>query len=272
MGGAVTLVLGVIAQVLHLGLVLGASLLLAGLRPWLRARFAGMPAPPVLAAFQAQRRLFAKQLVRAEPQAALAAAAPLAALAASLAAAMLVPGFTPALALAPFGDLLVVAGLLALARLAEALLTGGRAVDMTEPALLLALCAAALPGATAWVLAAAALCITAAWRAGAGPVWADGAGSDLAFLELAQSVRRLVFLALLVALVLPAGPGVAGPGWWPGAILLWAAELVALAALLALAEAVLPRATPARSRQALAAAVLLAFGAMLAGLATGGVP
>jgi formate hydrogenlyase subunit 4 len=266
-----TLFMTLLAQMLHLAVMLAAALLLSGLRPWLLARVAGRPAPSPLAAVHAQRRLFAKRLVRAEPVS-LATAAPILALAASLGAAALTPGFTPALAFAPFGEPLVVAGLLLLASLAEALLTGADERGLADPALLLALAAAAMPGAACWVLASAALAITVTARARAAPAWPDGAGSDLAFLDLAAALRRLVLLALLVQFVLPAGPGAAGPEWWPVGLAVWGAELAALAVLLALAETLMPAFTHRRAREALAAASLLGVAAVSAALATGSPP
>jgi formate hydrogenlyase subunit 4 len=264
-----TLLLAMLAQALHLALMLGMALLLAGLRPWLAARFAGGQRPGLFDPIRAQRRLFAKRPVRAEPGATRAALMPILAFAASLAAAALVPAFTPGLALSPLGDRLVVAGLLLAARLAESVLTDAEACDCAEPALLLALCAAALPAA--WVPAAAALAIAATAGAAPGPAWRDGAAADLATLELAAALRRLVFLALLAGLLLPLPAG-AGPVAWPGALLAWLALIAAFAALLALGEvAIAPFARP-RRREAQAAALLLGIIAMAAGLAAGAAP
>lgn len=264
-----TTVLAILAQLLHLSLMLGMALLLAGIRPWLAARLAGRPAPAPLDAFHAQRRLFAKRQLRAEPGAARAALLPVLAFAASLAAAALVPAFTHGLALAPLGDRLVVAGLLLAARAAEALLTGAEPFAPAEPALLLALCAAALPAG--WVPAAAALAIAAAAGANPGPAWRDGAAADLAVLELAAALRRLVFPALLAALLIP-GAADAGPESWPGALLLWLLAIAAFVLLQALGEVALARFTRARRHEAQAAALLLAAVALATGLGAGGTP
>lgn len=267
-----SLFLALLAQLLHLALMPAAALLLAGASPWMQARLAGRAGPGPLAGFRDQRRWFAKRLVRAEGAAGRAAAVPVIALAASLAAAALVPSFTAELAFAPLGDPLAVAGLLVLARLAEAMLTGADAFDLADPGLLLALAVAAMPGfgGAAWALAAAAAAVVVAARFAPGPAWPDGAGADFALLDLAIAVRRLVFLALLLDIVSPATA--AGPEAWLGGFLLWSAEIAGLAALLALASTLLPRFTSRRVADCLAASILLAAMALLVTLATGRPP
>jgi formate hydrogenlyase subunit 4 len=199
----------------------------------------------------------------------LAGIAPPAALAATLAAACLLPSFTQDLLFPAAGDLLTVAGLLMLARLLAAL-AGGEAAPAAllpgEPALLLALFLRILPGTTAAAplgLAALALAVGALLSS---PSPAPAAsGGDLALLELAGLLRRLVFFSLLAGQVLPALPS--GPEWWLPGLALWLAAIALLAGGLAVAETLLPPWRPARRREALAAGLLLALLAALTGLA-----
>ncbi|MBX6742384.1 MAG: NADH-quinone oxidoreductase subunit H [Acetobacteraceae bacterium] len=109
---------GILEQLLHLALLLAAAPLVLGITRWLQARMLGRRGAPVLQPFRDLDRLLRKQPVLAENASWISEAAPYAGLAACLAAAALVPSFTGGMLLAPTADLLVVAGLLAAARMA----------------------------------------------------------------------------------------------------------------------------------------------------------
>ena len=108
--------LSVLAWVLHVALVLAAAPVLVGLVRRIKARLLGRIGPPVLQPWRDLLRLWRKQAVCAENASWLFHAAPIAAFAATAAAAALVPSFAMGMATAPMADLLVIAGLLTLAR------------------------------------------------------------------------------------------------------------------------------------------------------------
>ena len=111
----------ILAQLLHLALMLAAAPLVVGLIRWLKARMAGRRGASPLQPFRDLARLCAKRPLLAENASVVSEAAPYLALAATVVAAALVPGFAQGMALAPVADLVLVAGLLALARMALAL-------------------------------------------------------------------------------------------------------------------------------------------------------
>ena len=113
--------IAVLAAVLHAALLLAAAPLLAGIIARLKARLAGRAGPPVLQPWRDLRRLVRKQPVLTEGASHLVAIVPPVVLAASLAACWLVPSFAFATGLGDASELLVIAGLLALARVAMAL-------------------------------------------------------------------------------------------------------------------------------------------------------
>lgn len=113
---------GIVLLVLHAALVLGTAPLLAGGMQQVRARFLGCAGPQPLQPWRDLMRLVRKQpLAVAEGASPLFLAAPAIAAAAVAVAALLVPSFTLGMATAPVSDLLLVAGLLALARTTTAL-------------------------------------------------------------------------------------------------------------------------------------------------------
>lgn len=146
-----TLLLAVAAQALHIALMLAAAPTLAGALAWSQARLQGRAGPPLLAPWHRLARLIRKQPIRPETATALSAVAPLVAFASVVTVAALVPSFTLGMAFAPLADLLVIGGLLALARVVLALagfdsgaaiggLGAGRAMaiaGLAQPALLL---------------------------------------------------------------------------------------------------------------------------------------
>lgn len=111
----------ILAQLLHLALMLAAAPLVVGLIRWLKARMAGRRGASPLQPFRDLARLCAKRPLLAENASVVSEVAPYLALAATVVAAALVPGFAQGMALAPVADLVLVAGLLALARMALAL-------------------------------------------------------------------------------------------------------------------------------------------------------
>ena len=151
-------VLRLLAQGLHIVLMLAAAPLLIGLIRLVKARLLGRRGPPLMQPWRDLIRLLRKQPVLADNASFVFRAAPAVSLAAILAAAALIPSFALGMTLGPVSDLLVIAGLLALARCATALAgmdVGtafggiGASRDMTfavyaEPALLLVILTLAL--------------------------------------------------------------------------------------------------------------------------------
>jgi formate hydrogenlyase subunit 4 len=116
-----TLLVALLIQILHVALLLVAAPLVVGLIRRIKARLVGRIGPPVLQPYRDLLRLARKQPVLAENASLLFRAAPLASFAATAAAAALVPSFALGMATAPVADLLVIAGLLTMARVALAL-------------------------------------------------------------------------------------------------------------------------------------------------------
>jgi formate hydrogenlyase subunit 4 len=154
---------GFVAQLLHLALMLAAAPLVVGGVRWLKARMMGRVGASPLQPLRDMLKLLRKRPVLAENASWISRGAPYVAVAAALAAVALVPSFARGMAFAPLADLVLVAGLLALGRVALALagLDVGTAFGglgsaremafaaLAEPALLLAtLCFAILAGTT----------------------------------------------------------------------------------------------------------------------------
>lgn len=146
-----TALFALIAELLHMALMLAAAPLLIGLLRKAEARLMGRAGPPILQPVRDLVRLVRKQPVIAENATWLFRAAPTVHFAAIAAAAALVPSFTLGMTTAPMSDLLVIGGLFALARCVLALAAmdigtpfGGLGASremtfgtFTEPALLL---------------------------------------------------------------------------------------------------------------------------------------
>jgi formate hydrogenlyase subunit 4 len=146
-----SLVVGLVAQLVHIALVLAAAPTLIGVCRWLEARLSGRSGPSVLQHWHDLLRLLRKESVVAESASGLSTIAPVISAAAIVIAAALVPSFTLGMIFAPFSDLLVIAGMLAIARCSLALAAmdagtafGGMGASRTmllacwsEPALLL---------------------------------------------------------------------------------------------------------------------------------------
>lgn len=143
-------------QVIHAALLLALAPLLLGWVRWVKARLLGRRGAAPLQPWRDIRKLLRKRPLVAEHATALTRATPYAALAATLLAALLVPGMAAGMALAPLADLVFIAGLLALARVALAL---------------------------------------AGWDAGNG-FGAMGAGREMAFAPFAESALLVALLSL----------------------------------------------------------------------------
>jgi len=149
----VTLLIVLLVQALHLFLILAAAPFALGLSHCVAARLAGRAGPHLTKPWRDVWRLLRKQAVFAETTSGLFEGAPAGAFAALVVAAALVPSFALGMAAAPLADLIVVAGLLMLARTTVALaaMDSGTALGglgasrsmalagFTEPALLMAI-------------------------------------------------------------------------------------------------------------------------------------
>ncbi len=289
---------GLLALLLHVPAMAGMALLLAGAMPWLRARLAGRVGPSLLRPWHEWRRLLRKRPVVSEGTSGLAIWAPVAGLAALAMAALLVPSFTLGMATAPLGDLVVIAGLLGLARATGALAaidagTGQagmaairslRLAALAEPTVVLVIFTVALlagttnldaavaslheavvPGVPLLLAVAGLAGVVVAAEAEGDPVVADASGWHAAAAEAGAALRRVVWLSLVVALVLPGGmaPAGAGPLDWLVGLVAWVAKLAVLGAACAMAGPALHRAGQAAIGPLTGAALLLALLAAL---------
>lgn len=274
----------------------GMALLLAGAIPAGRARLAGQVGPPIFQPWHDWRRLLRKRPLVTEGTAAWGQWMPALALAATAVAALLVPSFTLGMATAPLGDLVVVAGLLGLARAVGVLAAidagtapGGlaavrsvRLAALAEPAVVLVAFTVALVAGTTNLDAAVAslhdgampgvplLLAIAGLVAVAVAVEAEDAASDAsgwhaAATEATRALRRVVWLSLVAALLLPGGlalPG-GGPLDWALGLVAWVAKLAVLGAACAVAGPLLHRAGQVAIGPLMGAAVLLGLLAVL---------
>ncbi len=155
-------VMGVLTQAIHLALLLVAAPLVVGVVRWLKARMMGRVGASPLQPLRDFLKLLRKRPVLAENASWISRGAPYVGAAAALAAAALVPSFAHGMALAGLGDLIVIAGLLALGRVSMALagldvgtafggLGAAREMSfaaLAEPALLLAVMSFAILAGT----------------------------------------------------------------------------------------------------------------------------
>ncbi|MFM7305623.1 MAG: NADH-quinone oxidoreductase subunit H, partial [Alphaproteobacteria bacterium] len=243
-------------------------------------------------------KLLKKRPVLAENASIISRAAPYVAVGAALLAAALVPSFARGMLLAPFADLLLIAGLLALGRFAMAL---------AEPALVLAaLIFAILAGTTnldviigifqegalgllvSLGFAAVALLAVAVAENARIPVdnpathleltmvheamILEASGRHLALWDFQASLRLTLWLALLAAVFLPFGmaaPG-AGPVAWVLGLCVFIAKMAALAFALAVFESAIAKMRVFRVPEFLGAALLLGLlGAVFLFVSTG---
>ncbi|MGG5810657.1 respiratory chain complex I subunit 1 family protein [Falsiroseomonas sp. CW058] len=153
---------GFLTQLLHIALMLAAAPLVLGGVRWLKARMMGRTGAHPLQPLVDMLKLLRKRPVLADNASWISRAAPYVAAGAALAAAALVPSFTRGMAFAPVADLVLVAGLLALGRVALALagldvgtafggLGAAREMSfaaLAEPALLIAVLSCAILAGT----------------------------------------------------------------------------------------------------------------------------
>jgi formate hydrogenlyase subunit 4 len=111
----------ILAQLLHVGLMLAAAPLVVGIIRWLKARLMGRRGASPLQPWWDLEKLLRKRPVLAENASPVSEAAPYVGFAACLVAIAFVPSFARGMVLGPVADLVLVVGLLALARVALAL-------------------------------------------------------------------------------------------------------------------------------------------------------
>ncbi len=288
-----TLLSGIVAQLLHSALMLVAAPTLTGIHRWMQARLAGRAGASPMQPWRDLLRLWRKSPMLAESASEVTAYAPMAFAAAIGVAACLVPSFALGMVFAPLADLLLIAGLLMAARASLSLAAtdagtaqGGVAASrimllgcLAEPALLLVLFVLALLAGSLDLDLIAAMQIEngLAWRTGLGIALAatvltaladvlppdmaalELGGRDLALIEAASALRLLVWFNLIGAMFLPFGmaPPGGGPLAWLVGVVAWLARTLVLAAALALSQAAIGRIGPQRAAQLLGVAVLL---------------
>ena len=144
----------------------------------------------------------------------------------------------------------------------------------SDAALLAATFALGVPGGggAAAILAAGAMFAVAAGGNQEMRGWPEMAGTDLALLTLAGSLRRVVVLALAVGTVVPPAVGGNGIEGWPVSLLVWAAAMLVAALAMTVVSAGMAARRPARVREGRWLALMLAAVAVLVALATGDGP
>jgi formate hydrogenlyase subunit 4 len=299
----VTLLLATFAQALHIALMLAVAPVVVGLQRWSEATLAGRTGPGPWQAWRDLARLARKQPALAENVSPVFRAAPLACVAAMAVAAVVVPSFTLGMAFASLGDLLVLAGLLAFARVVLGLAAldpgtasagvaasrGASLACLAEPAMFLVVLAFGLLGGTtnldlligqqhqgmvqppaAAALAVAALVALGVASADAAGQTTEFSGGDLALVELAEALRMLVWLDLIGALFLPlgiAGQG-AGPLGWLVGVAAWGGKLLVLVGGLAALRCATGRLPDSRMPQVVGIAAVLGLLAALLAMAS----
>ncbi|MDR3538129.1 MAG: NADH-quinone oxidoreductase subunit H [Acetobacteraceae bacterium] len=291
-----------LAQGIHIVLMVLTAPTLAGVLAATEARLDGRHGPPVLQVWRDLARLARKRPLLAQSASSMTPFAPVVRLAATTAAAALVPSFTLGMALSPLADLLAIVALLGVARAAAALTAmdagtakGGivaassmRLALFGEPALLLAVFTLALlagtsnldlivslqregmmqPAAASALAAAALVAVTISRsRDAADP---ELSGGTLAVTGLADAFGVLVWLNLLSALFLPIGIAEAGGGLvaWLVGLAAWLAKLTVLALALAACRRTFGRHRPRATAELLAVAGLLALIAVVFALSS----
>jgi formate hydrogenlyase subunit 4 len=285
------LLLGFIAQLLHIALIAAAAPSLVGLLRWLQARLSGHVGPPVLQPWRDLLRLLRKQPVLAESATVVTSHAPLACAATTAVAGSLVPSFALGMLFAPFADLLLIFGLLFAARCSLALTAGdvGNTLGgigasrvmlvgcLVEPALLLVAMVAALLAGSLNLDLIVAMQQESDWQIGIllalialllvgfvdatrrEPLAEELAGIDLALIDLSEAARLLLWFNLIGAMFLPFGMAPMGSSLlaWVIGMAAWLGRTVLFAVVLAVARAVIGRICLTQSAQALGAAALL---------------
>jgi formate hydrogenlyase subunit 4 len=302
-----TVILALLTQILHLGLMIVAAPTVAGALDWLDARLSGRTGAPVLSPWRDLVRLSRKTPMAIESVSAVSRLAPALALGATLAAAALVPSFTLGMALAPLGDVLVIVSLMAMARAAAGLaaLDSGAALPglaaqnasaravLAEPALMLSVVTLALidgsfnldliiaqqreglllPAAASAVALTAMLALVFA-EASATDRGIDQmfGGTALAVSRMTGWLRRLVWIDLIGGLFLPVGMATTdgGPLAWLIGLGFWALKLTAFVLGLSTIQTLLGRVPRHSLPDLVAVAALLALLATIIVLASTG--
>jgi formate hydrogenlyase subunit 4 len=251
-------ILSLLAQILHLGLIIVAAPTVAGIIDWLSERFTGRTGPPPLLAWRILVRLSLKTPTRTESLSIASRIAPAVSLGAILSAGALVPSFTLGMTLAPLSDVVVVVALLSATQAAGVLaaLDSGAPLPglaaqhasavavLAESALALCMLALALMGgsfnldliisqqrdglllpatASAVVLTALlALGFTDATN-GRASLNQMSSGKDLAISKMTGWLRRLIWFDLIGGLFFPVGMATAenGPLDWLIGLACW---------------------------------------------------
>lgn len=300
-----TVILSLLAQVLHVGLMLVAAPAVAGLMDRLDARLSGQSGPPILLPFYDLLRLSRKTPVILDNVSVVSHLAPALGLGATLAAASLVPSFTLGMALAPLADVLVIVSLLAIANLAARLaaLDSGAPLPglaaqgasvrgvLAEPALMLSVVTLSLMGgsfnldliigqqreglllpAAASAVALAVMLALVFAEASATPNQLETmfSGAALAASRMTRWLRRLVWIDLIGGLFLPVGMAASGsfPLAWLIGLMFWCLKLGAFALGLSAIGTLLGRVPRHRLQDLLGLAVLLALLAVVMVLAS----
>nr|WP_294510697.1 NADH-quinone oxidoreductase subunit H [uncultured Rhodopila sp.] len=290
-----SLLLSLVAQILHVALMLAAAPLAAGGADWLEARFSGRSGASILLPWRDLVRLSRKTVAETDAGSPVLRFAPAAALGATIAAAALVPSFSRSMALSPLADILVIVSLLTVARVAMVLAaldagaaTPGLAAQQSsalavpaEAALIIAVFAIALmagglnldlamgqmrdgglgPAAASAVVLAALLALAVAddGFALSGLEQAE-TGNGVAVARLTGWLRRLVWIDLIGALFLPFGFATAGAGplEWSIGLACWGLKLAVFIPCLCAARLTAGRVAARRATELAAFAIMLA--------------
>jgi formate hydrogenlyase subunit 4 len=302
-----TIILSLLTQILHLGLMIVAAPTVAGALEWLDARLSGRTGAPILSPWRDLVRLSRKTPMAIESVSVASRLAPALALGATLSAAALVPSFTLGMALAPLADVLVIVSLMAGARAAWGLaaLDSGAALPglaaqnasaravLGEPALMLSVVTLALIGGSfnldliigqqreGLLLPAAASAV--ALTAMLALVFAEASatdrgmdqmfgGTDLAIARMTGWLRRLVWIDLIGGLFLPVGMATAeaGPLAWLIGLGIWTVKVGAFIVGLSTIQTLLGRVPRHSLPDLVGVAALLALLATIMVLASTG--
>jgi formate hydrogenlyase subunit 4 len=302
-----TVVLPLLAQILHIGLMILVAPTAAGVMAWLEAKFTGRGGPPILLPWRDLVRLYRKTPMLIESVSVVSRFAPVIGLGVTLSASALVPSFVLGMALSPLADILVIVSLLTVARVAIALaaLDGGAALPgltqqgasslavLAEPALMLAMISLALMGGSfnldlviaqqrEGVLApaaASAVVLTALLALVLADLSAPDRGSEdvfggmsLAMVRAARWLRWLIWIDLIGGLFLPIGMANAenAPLTWLLGLACWAIKLSAFMLVLSAIQTVLGRIPRRNLADLIGVAALLALLATMMVLASAG--
>jgi len=301
-----SIVLALLTQLLHIGLMIFAAPTVAGGMDWLDARWSGRSGPPVLLPWHDLLRWFRKTPMLTDDVSIVSRLAPAVGMGATAAAAALVPSFALGMALSPLADGLVVVSLLTIARAAAALAAldsgtarsgvatqqaSARAV-LAEPALLLSVVALAVMAGSFNLqviivqqreglllpATASAVCLTAMLALLFAEVSAGEANSDfhagraLAVARMTGWLRRLIWVDLIGGLFLPAGMAAAdaGPLSWLTGLAAWGLKLGMFMVCLSASQKLFGRIARHSLPDVIGVAALLALLAIIMALASAG--